>query len=272
VTARGPFAGASIAAELLAGGVPLPDGHVLWTLAERPDLDAAISVHNMAAWPAFMLQDAVADRLWDHLHGALSAFQLLLTGPDGSIAAAGNSAPLAWDGTDEGLPDGWDDQFERSIADHLAGRTVDTLGALQLVVAADRRGRGLSGLMVRAFRAHARLRGHRALIACVRPTWKERYPLAPIAAYAAWRRDDGSPVDPWIRVHTRLGARIATPSPRSMRIDGTVAEWERWTGMAFPETGEYVVPGAAATVSIDREADLGRYFDPNVWMVHDLAG
>ena len=145
VTVRGPVTGARIAAELLAGGVPLPDGHALWTLAERPDLDAAISVHNMAAWPEFMLHDAVANRLWDHLHGPLSPFQLLLIGPDGSIAAAGNSAPLAWDGTDEGLPDGWDDQFERSVADLVAGRQVDTLGALQVVVAADRTPEATSG-------------------------------------------------------------------------------------------------------------------------------
>ena len=41
--------------------------------------------------------------------------------------------------------------------------------------------------------------------------------------------------------------------------------------MAFPESGEYVVPQAAALVSIDREADQGVYHDPNVWMVHDLA-
>ena len=72
------------------------------------------------------------------------------------------------------------------------------------------------------------------------------------------------------RVHARLGARIATPSPRSMRINGSVADWEQWTGMAFPVTGEYVVPRAAATVTIVRESDRGTYFDPNLWMVHSL--
>ena len=41
--------------------------------------------------------------------------------------------------------------------------------------------------------------------------------------------------------------------------------------MAFPESGDYVVPRAAALVSIDREADQGVYHDPNVWMIHDLT-
>jgi hypothetical protein len=47
-----------------------------------------------------------------------------------------------------------------------------------------------------------------------------------------------------------------------------VAEWEEWTGMAFPESGDYVVPGALVPVQIDRERDEGRYVEPNVWMRH----
>ena len=39
--------------------------------------------------------------------------------------------------------------------------------------------------------------------------------------------------------------------------------------MAFPESGDYVFPRGLATVAIDREADVGRYWEPNVWMVHD---
>ena len=55
-----------------------------------------------------------------------------------------------------------------------------------------------------------------------------------------------------------------------MTITGTVAEWERWTGMTFPDSGEYVVPFATNPITIDREADLGTYNDANVWMVHRL--
>ena len=57
-----------------------------------------------------------------------------------------------------------------------------------------------------------------------------------------------------------------------MVISGTVAEWEEWTGMAFPESGDYVVPSALVPVQIDRERDEGRYIEPNVWMRHDVAG
>ena len=137
-------------------------------------------------------------------------------------------------------------------------------------MAADQRGKQLSGLMVEAMKGLARAHGFRSLVACVRPTLKESYPTIPIERYARWTRDDGLPFDPWIRLHVRLGGRVVRPSPTSMTLRGAVSDWERWTGMAFPETGSYVVPGAAALVQIDREIEEGIYGDPNVWVIHDL--
>ena len=79
------------------------------------------------------------------------------------------------------------------------------------------------------------------LIAPVRPNWKDRYPLVPIERYATWTRADGEPFDPWIRVHIRMGGKIAAPIPESARITGTVAEWRR--GPAWPS------PSPASTFS-----------------------
>ena len=55
-----------------------------------------------------------------------------------------------------------------------------------------------------------------------------------------------------------------------MMVRGTVADWESWTGMAFPDSGPYVVPRATQPVVIDRERDEGLYYDQNVWMVHPV--
>ena len=68
----------------------------------------------------------------------------------------------------------------------------------------------------------------------------------------------------------RMGGKITAPIPESMRITGTVTDWEAWTSMAFPESGEYVFPSGLTTMSIDRESDLGSYWEPNVWIVHAI--
>jgi len=86
--------------------------------------------------------------------------------------------------------------------------------------------------------------------------------------YIGWRRPDGTHLDPWLRTHERLGAEIVKVAPESSRVPGSVAEWEEWAQLTFPETGAYVVRGALVPVEIDRERDEGLYVEPNVWMVH----
>jgi hypothetical protein len=249
----------------------LPEGLRVVSLAERPDLEDAIDRHNGAVWPEFMLHDPVAGRLWQFLHGSFAAWQRLILDPDDRIVAALNSAPLWWDGTDAGLPVGWDDQFERSVADLADGRAPNTLGAIQIVVAPQEQGKGMAAVTLGVMRAIAVEAGFGSLIACVRPTHKDRYPLMPIAEYAAWLRPDGLPVDPWLRVHARAGGRIVRASPESMTISASLAAWREWTGLEFLDGGPTVVPFAAAPVMVDLAGDVATYHDPNVWMVHALA-
>ena len=103
-----------------------------------------------------------------------------------------------------------------------------------IMVPRDVQGRGVSAAAVRAMGDIARRHGLHALIAPVRPSWKERYPLVPIERYARWRRPDGLLFDPWMRVHERIGATVLKPEPLSLKITGTIAEWQNWTGMTFP--------------------------------------
>lgn len=254
----------------LAVEPPLPPGMRLVTLAERPDLTTPMARHNGAVWPTFMLQDPVADRLWHHLDEEFAAFQLLLIDDADAIVAAGNSAPLAWSGTVDDLPDGWDDQFERTVAQATAGVASNTLGALQIVVAPSRQGSGISAVMVGAFRAMAQECGFGAVIACVRPSLKVHYPLMRMEDYVAWQRPDGLPFDAWLRVHARAGGEIVRVAPASMRIDGRIAEWRDWTGLEFPVSGPYVVQGGLAPVVADVPADRATYLDANVWVIHRL--
>jgi hypothetical protein len=100
---------------------------------------------------------------------------------------------------------------------------------------------------------------------------KARYPLTPMERYAWWQRPDGAPFDPWLRVHWRCGGELLKVAHPSMLIEGTVAEWESWSGMRFPDSGDYVVPGALCPVQMDVHADVGRYVEPNVWVHHPIT-
>ncbi|HEX2505451.1 MAG TPA: hypothetical protein VHK22_04510 [Gaiellaceae bacterium] len=75
-------------------------------------------------------------------------------------------------------------------------------------------------------RATAAAHGIPDLVAPIRPTLKERYPLARFESYVRWRRPDGRAFDPWQRLHERLGGEALRIAERSLVVTGTVADWE----------------------------------------------
>ncbi len=254
-----------------------PPEFSILTAADRSDLRRLADEVTIPAWPEFMLQDPMAKR-WPELYERFPRFQFALADAGGETLAVGNSIPLTWSGSAEDLPDtGWDWALERGLRDHEAGRDgtavcAPALCALQVVVAACHRGKGISARAVRAMMDIATMHGLSALVAPVRPTLKSRYPLTPMESYVRWENEQGLPFDPWLRVHARLGAEIVKVCPQSMRITGSVADWEQWAAMRFPESGSYLVPGALVPVEIDCAEDVGVYVEPNVWMWHALPG
>ncbi len=246
--------------------------YTIHTIAERPDLTRARLRVTDAAWPPFMQHDPMAGRYYDRLDTDFPACQFMLLGTPGTVIALGFTIPFYWDGTPAGLPAGWDAVLEQGMQDHDAGRVPNTLSALEATIHPDYRRQGLSRVIIKQMRAIAAAHGFGALVAPVRPNQKSLYPLTAIERYAAWTRPDGAPFDAWIRTHWRLGARILQPAPQSMHIPGTVAQWEEWTGLTFPDSGSYVVPQALSPITIDRAADQGVYVEPNVWMLHAVGG
>ena len=236
------------------------------THAERPELaDRA----DFNVWPAYNTHGDVLNRYWSRLYEVFPEFQFVLYDDEEDVVLAeGHTIPFAWDGTAEGLPAGIDAVIADGFRLRENGGEVTALSALAIEIRPSVQGGGLSRSMIEGMGAIAREHGFGELVAPLRPSWKERYPLAPIERYACWTREDGLPFDPWIRTHVRVGGEILKPEPQSMRISGTVVEWEEWTEMAFPESGEYVFPHGLAPLSVDRERDLGLYFEPNLWMLH----
>jgi hypothetical protein len=236
------------------------------TLRERPDLEEQLHRLNHESWPTFLLHGDVSR--WDRLFDELADFQILFCEPADVLIAAGHTAPFVWDGSPDDLPSTIDEILERALRDRSAANTLSALAAL---VSPGHRSRGLSVESLKSMRSLAAGLGLRSLLAPVRPTLKGSYPLMPFERYVEWRREDGEPFDPWPRVHYRLGAEPIKVMPESLVVSGSVPEWEKWTGMSFPESGEHIVPGALQPVRIGREGNKGRYEDPNVWMLHPVT-
>jgi GNAT superfamily N-acetyltransferase len=227
--------------------------------ADRPDLREVRG--ELQAFPEFMNHNAMGSRFWGRLYDEFPAFQLALL-DDGRLIAEVHALPVPLEGDD--LPEGWDEAFERGMT---AGGG-DVLSLLAIAVDPHRRGQGVATRLIEAAREAARDAGLRSVIAPVRPTLKERYPLIPIERFVLWRRDNGAHFDPWIRVHERVGGEIVRPAPDSMRIEASVPDWEEWTGMRFPEDGTYVVPGMLAPLEVS--GAVGVHIEPNVWMRHQV--
>lgn len=225
-----------------------------------------------ASWPEFMLHDSIANENWHELFDRFADYQFALLDTDKNrMAAMGNSLPFHWDQPLEELPEGgWDWVFGKAVDDHKNGVTPNIQSAIQIAIHPDYQGQGLSVKMVEAMRGIAQSKRFQHLVAPVRPSQKSKYPLISIDDYIKWTDEEGLPFDAWLRVHVRAGARLIKPCHEAMTIRGSRADWEAWTGLKFPQSGSYHVPGALNPMEMNVEKDEGVYIEPNVWLVHPL--
>jgi hypothetical protein len=222
-------------------------------------------------WPEFMYHDTVANEHWMKLYEWFSPFQItLLNGED--VVAIANSMPYFWDKSYDELPDeGWDWALQKGVGDYQNGVKPNALNGLQISVNKKYLGQGISSIMLNEMKNLAIEHDLKHISLPVRPSLKEKYPLTPFAKYINWKNDNGFPIDPWLRVHMKFGGKIIKPCYKSMYIPGTIQAWQEWTGLLFFESGEYVIQGALNPVKMNLEKNLGEYFEPNVWVVHEIS-
>lgn len=244
----------------------------LVALGDRPDVEQGMAEAEQSIYPDFMTkgQDNYYAQM-EKLLGTIDDYRIAyVAAGTADVLAGAEAAPIAWNGTDEDLPGGYDDGLQRAV-DVAEGRSRGcALSALNLMVSEHARGMRLSVRLVEALAERAA--GLGPLVAAIRPPGKVAHPRVPIEEYVAWTRDDGSAFDPWIRSFFDIGARLGPVSPASLKIDGTVDDWEEWTGLKFPESGEYEIPGGLTTLIVDLERDHCAYVEPSVWLILDVNG
>jgi GNAT superfamily N-acetyltransferase len=253
--------------------VEVPDGAPTWleviTAEEQPVLWERSRSERIfeVLWPEYNHHGTHAALYFGALVPRFAHLQaLFIDRRTGELVARARTIPFWWDGTSENLAGGIDAVGRRAVED---ARAPTALSALSAEVRPEHQRTGVSALVLATMAKMARQSGLASLVAPVRPSWKDRFPLNSIEEYALWQRRDGLPFDPWIRVHIRLGARVLRPEPKSMEFTAPVSDWEGWTGMPFQRDGSYVFRGGLAPLTIT--GDIGRYWEPNVWMLHEVS-
>ncbi len=236
------------------------------TLKQQPDLLDNLKNLGQNSWPDFIMY---GDRYsWDVVYKELSDFILLLTDQQDQLLGAGFTVPVFWSEDINELPSTIENIIKTGLKTELS--FANTLIPIAALVDKNCQGQNLSSEVLKQMKHLALKLRLKNMVVPVRPVWKTRYPLQRIKRYVNWFRDDGLFYDPWMRTHQKLGAEVLKCVDCTLKIEGTVEEWERWTGMIFPESGEYVVPAALQPVQIDVDSDTGIYREPNVWMQHPI--
>ncbi|QMW44460.1 hypothetical protein G4B11_007880 [Aspergillus flavus] len=140
-----------------------------------------------------------------------------------------------------------------SFNDPPAARTEppNALSAISITVSPEYRSRGLAEALILAMKQAAIERNVDAMVVPQRPTRKSEFPTTDMIDYILWpattvathspgttvrKPDSNLPFDPWLRKHARLGAKVIKVARRSMRVEGSVEEWQQWTGVNIPQT------------------------------------
>jgi L-amino acid N-acyltransferase YncA len=245
---------------------------IVITPIDYPDYQDRISQISEEIWPEFMLKDPLAEKYWGGLFDHFPEYQFaIFDKKSNTVVGRANSVPLFWDREISDLPDeGWDWALTKSAMDFKNKQKANTLCAIEIGIVSEFQGKGLSSKFLQEMIALVKKHKLNNLIAPIRPSIKDKYPLTSIEAFIKWKNNKKLPFDPWLRVHVRSGGKILKPCKKSMSITGSVADWESWTNMKFPESGAYVVPGALIPIIIDIKKDEGLYLEPNVWVLHEV--
>jgi hypothetical protein len=181
--------------------------------AERPDLRARRHAElSGATFPEYMHHSESGNRYWGRLYSDFPAFQVALVEGDELLAEA-HAVPMPWDGrrgSPFGLGGGLRARHDVDGCAHDAHGDRHQRGSRSAGTSA---GTAAVGSGARDLQAQRTRAGLSSVVAPLRPTLKERYPLLPIERYLAWRRDDGAHFDPWIRIHEHVGGEIWRPRP-----------------------------------------------------------
>lgn len=222
-------------------------------------------------WPEYILNDTVNLTYWEAIYTQFKDYQFFLMDGD-TVVGNGNCIALHLTESEaKNLNDGgWDWALKKAFSDLEDNLIPNTLCGLQIGIHKDYQGKGISRKLVQQMKSIAVDRDFNHFILPIRPNQKSNYPLISMEEYIKWKTVEGLPYDAWIRTHLKSGAELVNICSHSMYVEGTVEEWEQWTGLHFQTSGSYTLPFALNPIQINLEENKGVYIEPNIWMRYPL--
>ncbi|MDN4524087.1 non-ribosomal peptide synthetase [Fictibacillus fluitans] len=242
----------------------------MFTYQQMPNLQESMNALHRQAWPEYFLGDRVMVENWPKLYKRFPDYQFSIIREDGEIAAVGNTVPVQWDGSVEQLPNGWDEGLLQGLHEAGEHNSPDTLLVLAGVVNEKYQGHGLASILIEAFKHMAHGQSLKRIIVPVRPTGKTQYPDLDFPEYCSLLREDGLPVDPWLRSHIRAGGKVLQLAEKSQVVEGTIEDWKQWGLTDCTKAGSYHIQDTLQPVWMDPDNDRGVYYDPSIWVQHFL--
>ncbi|WP_434631891.1 GNAT family N-acetyltransferase [Thermoanaerobacterium thermosaccharolyticum] len=240
------------------------------TAAEKPEHKKIHDEITYQIWPEFILHDPISNANFKNLYKTFAEYQISIL-INNNIVGFANCIPFYWDEDLDNLPEeGWDWALLKGFEDNSNNKKPNILCGLQIGIDKKYQGKGLSYLIVKEIKYIANNKGFKSLVIPVRPNLKSKYPLIPIENYIEWKDSNGLPFDAWLRVHAKLGARIIKVCHKAMYISGKIDDWQEWTNMKFPSSGDYVIDGALVPIKVDIKNNIAEYIEPNVWVSYEL--
>jgi hypothetical protein len=152
--------------------------------SERPELWADTATITREVWPEYNLHSEDPNGYWGRLFDEFPEFQFVLyDDEEQQVIAEGHTLPCEWDGTPEGLGDGIDTTIDAAFNAREAGRSPNALCALAAEIRPRFQGGGLAKRVLDVMADLGRDAAFTHLIAPVRPSFKDRYPITPIEQY-----------------------------------------------------------------------------------------
>lgn len=239
-----------------------------YTLRQMPYLYRLMLEVHLSTWPRYFEGSSYVNKYWHRLYSEFSEYQFCLLDAASQVAAVANGIPLYWDGSLENVPGGWDAAIELAFTQHEQGINPNTLLGLAGAIPKTHQGKGLSSEIVRGFRKLAKIYGLAQFLGPVRPVGMFEQGIQDVTTWAKACDKAGLPLDYWLRVHTRMGAKIVGVALESQRVEGTLAQWQEWTQQQWQYSGEYLLPTTLQAIHVDIEKNSAYYYDPSIWVAH----